>query len=69
MNRSALTTTIGFVLLIVGFLSLILKMVGVHLSFLYWIEILGGLTANLIRVSFILIGLLLIYVSRTKMDV
>ena len=57
------------VLVMVGFLSLILKMVGVHLSFLFWIESLGGLTANIIRVSLILVGLLMIYVSRTKMDV
>jgi uncharacterized membrane protein len=60
---------IGFILLMIGFLSLVMKMVGVHFSFLFWLENLGGLTAGLIRILMILVGFLLIYVSRTQMDV
>ena len=69
MKRSSVLSIIGFILLMIGFLSLVMKMVGVHFSFLFWLENLGGLAAGLIRLLMILVGFLLIYVSRTQMDV
>lgn len=68
MNRSVIITTIGFLLLMTGFMSFVLKVVGVHLSWLYWLESLGGLTAMIIRVILIFLGIILIYMSRTPMD-
>ena len=69
MNKTTLTTTIGFILLMLGFLSLILKIVGVHLSFLFWLEDLGSLPATIVRLLMIFGGIIMIYMSRVDQDV
>lgn len=68
MTKS-IVTTIGFLLSGVGILSLIYKMIGLQLSYLVWIDAFGGLIGLVIRLIFIFGGLVMIYLSRTEMDV
>lgn len=62
-------TTLGFLMCGVGILSVIYKMIGLQLSFLVWIDQLGVLPATLIRLFMIFGGIIMIYLTRTEMDV
>ena len=68
MTRSIITT-LGFLLSGTGILSLIYKVIGLQLSFLVWIDAFGSLIGLIIRLIFIFGGLVMIYLSRTEMDV
>ena len=56
---------VGFVLAGLGFLALILSIVGVKLSFLTWIDQPGPLFGFLMRIVMIVAGLIIIYFALT----
>lgn len=58
-------TLVGFLLVGIGFLALVLSLVGVKLSFLVWIDAPGALFGFVARLLMILIGFVLIYISQT----
>lgn len=64
MDRPIITV-IGYLFLLFGFLSLILSMIGLRLSFLRFLEFGGPLLAMVIKVGMIVIGFILMYVSKT----
>jgi len=64
--KSGLLSIIGFSLFIIGFLALILTLIGLHLGFLGFIEKLGPLGAFLVKILMIAFGLILVYTDRTK---
>lgn len=64
MDRPIITV-VGYLFLLFGFLSLILSMIGLRLSFLKFLEFGGPLVALIIKVGMIVIGLILMYVSKT----
>jgi len=64
MNRG-IWTLFGFLLLFIGFTSLVLSFVGVNLTYLKWLETLGPLIGFVIRLIFILTGFVIIYLSKT----
>jgi len=64
MDRPIITV-IGYVLVLFGFLSLMLSMIGLRLSFLEFLEFGGPLVALVLRLSIVVIGFILMYVSKT----
>jgi uncharacterized membrane protein len=67
MNK-ALFTTIGFLLFILGFVSIVLSMIGVQLSFLTWLDGPGRLFGFVARIGMILLGVVLVALSQTNWE-
>ncbi len=66
MTRKNLFAIIGFSMFIIGFLALVLMMVGVKLSFLTWIDAPGRLFGFIARLLMIIVGIMIIYFSQTN---
>ena len=64
MNKS-ISSLIGFGLLIIGMLALVLQFVGVRLVFLTWMDNWGGGIGFLLRIMMIVVGLVVIVVTRS----
>ncbi len=65
IKNKGIITLLGFILAGLGFLALILSMVGVQLAFLTWIDSPGKLFGFLIRLLMILVGIIIIYLVQT----
>lgn len=61
-------TTIGFLLAGVGFLALVLSIVGVKLSYLVWLDRPGALFGFVARLVMIIAGFILVYVGKTDLE-
>jgi len=57
-------TLIGFILFFLGMLSIFLALVGIHFSFLTFLERMGRLPAFLIKVMMAVSGVVIIYLSK-----
>lgn len=66
MTRNDLMSLIGFILFFLGMLSIVLSLVGIHFTFLSFLETWGGLVAFLIKVLLVIVGFVLIYLSKTQ---
>lgn len=64
MNKTVFTV-IGFLLFVLGTLSLVLSMIGVQFAFLAWLDKLGALFAFITRLAMILAGIILVAVAQT----
>lgn len=64
MNK-AITSIIGFGLLICGMLALVLQLVGVQLAFLTWMDTWGGGMGFFLRIMMIVSGIVVIVVTRS----
>lgn len=69
LKHATLITTVGMILLIIGVLTFFLNMVGVDLYALAWLYLLDPFLSFMIRILFVIIGLILVYVGRTNWDV
>jgi len=49
-----------------GFSAIILSLVGAQLSFLAWLESFGALTAFLVKLVMILLGIVIVYLARSN---
>lgn len=65
-KNKGLLTLIGFILVSLGFLALVLSIVGVKISFLLWIDKPGPLFGFLIRLLMIIGGFTLVYLAQTN---
>ncbi len=66
MNKNnGLLTLVGFLLAGIGFMALVLSIVGAKLSFLLWIDSAGAFWGFMIRLMMILIGIIIIYLAQT----
>ena len=65
MALKSIYAILGFVLIILGFLSLVLMLVGVQLSFLTWIDAAGRLGGFLLRLLMIISGFVIIALTQT----
>ncbi|MEM8909125.1 MAG: hypothetical protein AAGD05_14865, partial [Bacteroidota bacterium] len=63
-----LFTVLGFFLFMLGMLSLVLSLVGVKLALLTFIDAAGRGLGFLIRLLMVLIGVVMIVVSRSEFD-
>lgn len=64
MNKG-ISSLIGFGFLILGMLALVLQFVGVQLVFLTWLDNWGGGLGFLFRILMVVIGLVIIVVTRS----
>lgn len=64
MNRG-LWTLLGFCLFILGFSALVLSLVGVRISFLTWMDAPGRLFGFVMRLVFVLLGFVIVYLAQT----
>lgn len=64
--RSSLITAIGFIMVGVGLLAIILTFVGLHLSFLKWIDDYNGLLGIVVKILLVMVGMIVIVFSRTN---
>lgn len=64
MNK-ATSSIIGFALFMLGMLALVLQLVGVQLIFLTWMDNWGGGIGFLLRLIMIIVGLVIIIVTRS----
>jgi hypothetical protein len=64
MNKKAVLSIVGFGLFILGFLSLLLSIVGIKIVFLLWLDTFGPLVAMLIKLSMIIAGIVIVVVTR-----
>ena len=64
MNKGHLTL-LGFILFLVGALSLILGLVGLNLSIFSFLSKFSPIIGLMVKLGFLVIGLLVMYVSKT----
>lgn len=64
-KNKALFTLVGFLLTGMGFSAVVLSLVGARLTFLRWIDGFGALPAFVIKLLMIIIGIVIIYLSRS----
>lgn len=67
MNKG-LISLVGFILFIIGTLALVLSLVGIKFAFLTWIDAFGGGFGLLIRLAMIVIGIVIIVVTRSDFE-
>ena len=63
-NKGTLTL-IGFILISLGFLAIILSMVGLRFTFLSWIDAPGALFGFTIRLLMVVTGFVLVYFAQS----
>jgi len=61
-----LLTILGFLLVITGFLSMIVSVVGLKFSFLLFLESWGSLVGFVLKLLIIMIGFILTYLGQTN---
>ena len=59
-------TVIGFLLVLSGFISLILSMIGLELSFLRFLDAMNPLLRFIVRLVMIVGGLILMYIDSIR---
>ena len=64
MNKGTYSL-LGFILFSVGVLALVLNLVGVQLAFLTWIDNFGQLMGLVIRLLFMIVGIVIIVLTRS----
>ncbi len=67
LRNKALWTTVGFLLIIIGFLALAMSMVGLKFAFLQWMDLLGGLGSFITKLVMVLGGFVLVYMAQTDL--
>ncbi len=68
IKHSTTITVIGFLLLMIGIVTLFLNMVGVDLIFLDWLYRMNVGLSFAVRLGMVLIGIVMIYVAQTDWD-
>ena len=63
MNKGYITI-IGYLLFLAGFMSILLSMVGLQLTFLSWIQSFGTEVSIIIKLVMLFGGLIIMYISK-----
>lgn len=58
-------TLVGFLIAGIGFVALVLSLVGLQLSFLTWIDAPGKLFGFVMRLVFIIVGIVIIVLAQS----
>lgn len=61
-------TLLGYALLAIGFLALVLSIVGVKFAFLLWIDAPGPLFGFVVRLLMMFGGIIIIYLAQTDFE-
>jgi len=62
--KNGYITLAGYAFFIIGFLSILLNIVGLQLSMLSWMSNLGQGTSIIIKLSMLFSGLIIMYISK-----
>ncbi|MFT4537089.1 MAG: hypothetical protein ACJA1A_001185 [Saprospiraceae bacterium] len=62
--RKGYVTIIGFLLFLGGFLSIVLSLVGLQLTFFSWIQSFGAGISIVIKLIMLFSGLIIMYISK-----
>ncbi len=68
MNSKTIISIIGFLLFILGGVSLVLSLIGANLTYLRWLESIPQLLSFAIKILMIVFGIAMVYVSRMGDD-
>ena len=68
IKHATTVRAIGFVLFILGLLTIVLNIVGVDLVFLKWLYELNVFASFAIRLGMIIVGLIMIFIGSTNFD-
>ncbi len=66
IKNKGIATLFGFILAGLGFLSIILSMIGLKFSFLMWLDAPGSLFGFVAKIAMILVGFVIIYLTTTN---
>ena len=65
-KNKALITIVGFLFVALGFMALVLSMVGVKFAFLLWIDKPGPLFGFVFRLLMIIVGFVMVYLAQSN---
>ncbi len=65
-QQRGMVTLAGFLLAGLGFLSIIVSMIGLKFSFLVWLDAPGALFGFVIKIVMILAGFVIIYLAQSS---
>ena len=68
VKNKGLVTLVGFLLAGLGFLALVLSLIGVQFAFLTWIDKPGKLFGFVFRIIMITVGIVMIYLAQTDFE-
>lgn len=68
LKHATLITVIGFLLLLIGITTIFTTMVGVDIAPLAWLYRKSIALSYAVRLLFVILGIILIYVGRTDWD-
>ncbi|HLU94623.1 MAG TPA: hypothetical protein VKZ54_10880 [Membranihabitans sp.] len=66
VSRNDWMAILGFIFFLLGSMSLILSLIGIHFTFLRFLENWGGLFSFLAKLLILITGIVLIYISKTQ---
>jgi len=67
MNKNkGIFSLVGFLLMGLGFISIVLSLIGAQLSFLVWLDSFGQLTGFVIKILMIIVGIVIIYLTQSN---
>lgn len=59
---------VGYFLLLFGFISIVLRLIGMNISFLAWTDIWGVGFGFLIKIIIMMLGMIILYIDRTGLE-
>lgn len=68
LKKRGLFVLLGFILAAIGLLSIVLTLIGVQFTFLRFIEGFGQLIAFLIKLCFVVVGFVMMYIAGTDAE-
>ncbi|MCB0703696.1 MAG: hypothetical protein KDC34_00235 [Saprospiraceae bacterium] len=66
--KKSIFVVLGFALLTFGFLSIVLSMIGLQLSFLTWLDNSSRLIGFVIRIGMVLVGIIMMALATTDWE-
>jgi len=66
--KKELQTLLGFVLFCLGFIAIVLNLVGVDLAFLLWMNTFGSLASFLMKLLMIVLGVIIVVLARVDWE-
>jgi len=65
-KNKGIFSLVGFLLMAIGFISIVLSLVGAQLSFLVWLESFGRLAGFVSKLLLIIVGIIIIYLAQSN---
>lgn len=67
MNKNkGIFSLVGFIMMGLGFISIVLSLIGAQLSFLVWLDSFGQLTGFVLKIMMIIVGIVIIYLTQSN---